>query len=353
MIAYFVLFLVPMVATFVPWKLSKDLSYATWMVFGLILIIMIGLRDEVGGDWYSYLFNPTYYRIGNGENLSDVTDFGRGDYGYEFLYWFSVNYLNGIYATNLICAIIFISGLWRLCGIVPLPWMAVTISIPIFVIIVAMGYTRQATAIGFLMWGIVELLKGNRYRYFMLIIIGSLFHKTILIMLLAGYYGNGKFNMSKFLLPVLLFSLLFFFILLDNYSHLIYFYISNSFMFSAGAVPRVLINAFPAVILFYYRKRWVKVYDDYALWSMFSAVSVVLLPVAFYFSSFADRVAMYLIPAQIVILSRATTLIDSTYYRSIFVVSIFIIYISSMFVWLNFGDNSIGNWVPYNNLLLK
>jgi len=342
-----------MIATFSPWRLSKDLSRISWVTFGLILVVAIGLRHEVGGDWFSYLLNPTYYEIANGSDLD--FSFGKGDYGYEALYWFSVNYLNGIYATNLICAIIFISGLWRLCSIVPLPWMAATISIPIFVIIVAMGYTRQSAAIGFLMWGIVELLKGRIYLYYVFIAIGILFHKSLIIMLLFGYYYNSNdFRILK-LLPLVIVSLLLFSIFLSkNYEHLIFFYISsyNSYMFSLGGAPRVLINAIPAVILFYYRKKWIKMYCDYKLWHAFSVFSIALVPSVFYFSTFSDRISFYMIPAQIVILSRIPKLIDSTYYRSIFVISIFMIYAVSMFVWLNFGSNSI-TWVPYNNILTE
>jgi len=342
-----------MIATFSPWRLSKDLSRISWVTFGLILVVAIGLRHEVGGDWFSYLLNPTYYEIANGSDLD--FSFGKGDYGYEALYWFSVNYLNGIYATNLICAIIFVSGLYRLCSITPFPWVGVAISIPIFVIIVSMGYTRQSAAIGFLMWGIVELLKGRVHLYYVFIILGILFHKSLIIMLLFGYYYNSNdFRILK-LLPLVIVSLLLFSIFLSkNYENLIYYYVSNSnfFMFSSGGLPRVLINVIPAMILLYYRERWVRVYSDYKLWYAFSILSILLVPFVFYVATFSDRISFYMIPAQIVILSRIPILINSIYYRSIFIVSIFFIYTVAMFTWLNFGSNSIGNWVPYKNILL-
>ena len=99
--------LLPILAVFSPISSSKGFSQLQLALYGLFLIIIIGLRHEVGGDWFGYIDN--YARIGSGDFSS--INYLHKDFGYEVLYWFSMKYLNGIYAVNLVCALFFVSGL--------------------------------------------------------------------------------------------------------------------------------------------------------------------------------------------------------------------------------------------------
>ena len=78
-IYYWTLFIIPAFVSLWELNIKKSTSKIFTFIFGLILILFIGLRNEVGGDWGSYLRN--YYITG----LSfDFTSYPvRSDYGYE------------------------------------------------------------------------------------------------------------------------------------------------------------------------------------------------------------------------------------------------------------------------------
>ena len=159
MTVYWLMLLVPMLAGLSPWKAKGALPNLQWFLYGALLVLIIGLRHEVGGDWINYIEN---YKSLEGISFSDALqeNMVRQNHGFGVIHWFSLNYLNGIYTTNVVCAAIFVAGLLRMCKNMPIPWLALAVSIPYLVIVVATGYTRQAAAIGFIMWGLIDLMNG-------------------------------------------------------------------------------------------------------------------------------------------------------------------------------------------------
>ncbi len=349
MTVYWTMLLLPALFAITPIRLNQKLQPITWWIFGSVLIIIIGLRHEVGGDWIRYL--DTAYGIQKGTDL----DFSllSGDSGYRLIHWFSVNYLNGIYATNFICAIFFILGLVRFSRSMPIPWIALLASIPFLVIVVSMGYTRQAAAAGFLMWGLVDLIREKKISFYIAIIIGSFLHFTLLIMLPVGLiYGKNKSIISKLFLVIFPIVLLLGYLLFfkEIVEHMLYYYVEINFHHSSGAYIRTFMGFVSAIIFFIFRKKFKEKFYDENLWLIFSIVSILLFLLSFFYSTFADRIAIYFIPLQLVIYSRIPILIKSTYNRTVFILCFALIYTSTLFVWLNFGSFS-GHWLPYQNLL--
>ena len=352
MTIYWLMLLVPLLAGISPWKAKGALPKLQWILYGVILVIIIGLRHEVGGDWFPYIEN--FSGLGDG-NLSQVITVGSPsrDFGFDILYWFSLKYLNGIYFTNFICAFIFIIGLFRLCNNMPIPWLALVVSIPYFIIVVAMGYTRQASAIGFIMWGLIDLMNGKQVKFYVMVILGTLFHKTALIMLPIGFlYFNSVTNFKNAIIFIILFTLAFFAFLAEKFSFLVYNYITNKMLESSGAFIRVGMNVVASIVFLYYNKQWRQYYKDSKLWLIFSAISLIMLPLTFASSTIIDRFALFLLPMQLVIFSRVPVFITNTYSRTLFILFVLFIYFGVMFVWLNFGTNS-RCWLPYQNILFK
>jgi len=353
MTTYWLMLLVPMLAGLSPWKAKGALPYVQWLIYGVLLIIIVGLRHEVGGDWlnyiqgYSWLQGLKFSDLWTIENIAD-------DFGFLLVHWLSENYLNGIYATNLICAAIFIAGLLRVCKNMPIPWIALAVAIPYLVVAVAMGYTRQAAAIGFMMWGLIDLINGRPICYYVMVFIGVFFHKTALFMLPIGFlYTNSLRSLTDWLLFVFLFITAIVALMAERLSYLIQHYVVDTEgMESSGALIRVMMNVFAALVFLYFRKRWAERYSDGRLWMIFSIISLVMLPLTFVISTTIDRMALYFLPMQLVIFSRTPLLIASTYNRTIFILSILFFYIATLFVWLNFGGYST-YWLPYRNLLFK
>jgi hypothetical protein len=249
-------------------------------------------------------------------------------------------------------AIIFIVGLFRFCRTMPLPWMALLISVPFLIVVVSMGYTRQASAVGLLMWGLVDLIKGRSVFFYLFVIFASLFHYTVLVMLPIGLiYSSKKNHLPGLMLFFLIFSVIVYYIFSDTIEHMFHYYITIKYHHSEGAILRTFVTFFTAIIFFIYRKKFKQVFHDEKLWLIFSIVSILILPLAFFYSTFSDRIAIYFLPLQLVVLSRVPVLISSRSYRTIFVLCVLILYISILFVWLNFGTHST-YWLPYQNTLL-
>ena len=334
MTLYWALLFLPALFAFHPVKFDENLRNIVFFIFGLCLVIIIGFRHEVGGDWFRYL--DTAYGIKKGVDF-DFSNFYTGDYAYRVIHWFSVNYLSGIYSTNLLSAIFFVAGLIRFSLNIPNSWISIFISIPFLVIIVSMGYTRQAAALGFIMWGLVDLMRGKNIRFYILVFIGSFFHITALIMTFVAVLYN---NSSKYLFILLLFFIVLFMIgvyilFMEQIDHMIYYYITIKFHHSSGAIARVFMSFMAAIIFFAFYKKHKEIFNDTRLWYVFSLVNIILFPSAFYFSTFVDRIAIYFIPLQLVIFSRVPTLFA---------------YFSLLFVWIFFGKHS-RFWIPYQNLL--
>jgi len=352
MALYWAILFLPALFAVHPIKFDSDLRNIAFFLTGISLVILIGFRHEVGGDWYRYI--DTAYGIQKGVSF-DFSSFYTGDYAYRLIHWISVNYLNGIYATNLICAVFFVAGLLRFSRAMSIPWIALFVSIQFLVIVVSMGYTRQAAAIGFLMWGLVDLINGKNIRFYVLVIIGSLFHFTSLIMLPIGLMYNIKNNRIQFillLLVIILSGMAIYALFLRQIDHMIYYYLTIKFHHSDGAVVRVFMNFFAAVVFFIFYKKYKKNFNDRKLWLIFSVVSIILLPLAFSYSTFVDRIAIYFLPLQLVVFSRVPILMESPYNRTIFILGVILIYFSALFVWLNFGNFS-SFWLPYQNVLLN
>jgi hypothetical protein len=336
-------------------KVSNDVKNILLLLFGLVLVFIIGFRHEVGGDWDRYI-SGSYTSILNGADYNFINFLLPGDFLYRSIYWFSVNYLDGIYSTNFICAAIFSAGLIRFCRDIGITWIALFVSIPFLVVVVSMGYTRQSAAIGLILWGLVDLSYGRKKtQFFFLVVIASLFHiASFVAVSILLFYNFSRLSNSKriyMLLLSLLFIFSFILIFRVQLEHMFYFYVTNQYKYSDGAVVRVLMSFISAIIFFIYRKEFKNKYLDYSIWLFVSMVNIALLPTAYFFSIFADRIAIFFLPLQMVVYSRVPLFIISKNNRTIFIAGIIFVYISALFVWLNFGNHS-KEWLPYQNILI-
>ena len=126
MIVYWTMLVLPILFAMHPVRMDANLQRLMFWLAGIVTVVLIGYRHEVGGDWDRYISIYAYHK----NTVLNFSNFTSGDYAYETIHWFSLNYLNGIYATNLICAAIFVYGLFKFCRTMPFPWLALFVSIP-------------------------------------------------------------------------------------------------------------------------------------------------------------------------------------------------------------------------------
>ena len=352
MTVYWSLFLLPVMFTLISIKVDRNIKNLLWYCYGVLIFFLVCYRYEVGGDWSNYLTNYKHYFS---KPISVVFKGGSRDYGSEAIQWLSLNYLGSSLLSNLICGTIFIFGLLRLCKSTTMPILANVISIPYLVIVVGMGYTKQSAAIGLFMWAIYSLRQGKEMRYYFYIIIGALFHKTLIVMLLFGYLYSYKSSLKYLIKNLIILSFIvfiFYWFLEGRFAHYIKHFITDQHAKSSGAFIRLLLNIFCTSLFIIFYRRWKLRYQDTRLIMLFIIGSVLLFIFSINYSTFADRMALYILPMQIIILANIPILIYSTTLRTIYVLFIITLYMTLLFVWLNFAVHSI-MWVPYKNYLFS
>ena len=350
MIPYWLLLLLPLWACLKapqrPWSGSQ-----AWLI-GISLVLFIGFRHEVGGDWFNYL---PYVTRAEGLKLSEVVLIW-GDPGYNFLNWFFSSYSWGIYGVNLISAVIFSTGLVLFCRAQPRPWLALCLSIPYLVIVVAMGYSRQGVALGLIMPGLLALEKGRLLPFLGSMAAAATFHSTALVMLafvVPAVRGTSiTMRALRLLLLFIVAGVLMHTFLLARVDGYVASYIENEYQ-SQGAAIRVAMNLLAGVLILLWPKRFAFTSLQLGLWrSMaFTALACAVVLVLFPSNSTAvDRISLYVIPLQLVVGSRlpGTHLLGLSPKQLLIGVLGFCILVE--FVWLNFAINAFG-WLPYMNVL--
>jgi len=314
-----------------------------WRVVFVLLVLMVGLRHEVGGDWSNYI---EHIRIASYQSLFET--FTKGDPTYSALNWVAAKLGLGAYFVNTVCAVIFSWGLVVFCRAQPRPWLALVVAMPYLVTVVAMGYTRQGVAIGFAMLGLVALSERKLLNFIIFIALAATFHKSaVILMPLAVLAGTRRRLWTAFWVgaaTVLFYALL----LQDSVDALQHGYIDAQYQ-SQGAALRLAMNAVPAVIFLCLRHRFEmpKVERTFWSWMSLGALAFVVLLLVSPSSTAVDRVALYWIPLQLFVLSRLPNAIGMGKAGKVFWVRAIVAYSAVvLFVWLVFAQTAFA-WLPY------
>lgn len=310
-------------------------------------ILMIGLRFEVGGDWGSYerIYNDIFF-------LSLPAALKTTDAGYALLNWLGAQTELGIGLVNVCCAALFMGGFAKLAWRQPNPFLAVLVAVPYLIIVVAMGYTRQAAAIGVICFALADASERRLIRMVMLIGIAALFHKTAILILPIALIPIFRRSVVLGSLGAVLFAVLFVLFLRDTSDTLVTNYVQSTYD-SQGAAIRVAMNVVAAVLFLLLRKRIDMPSFQKSYWTtcaILAIVSMVALATTSA-SSGVDRISLYLIPLQAVFYSRLPYLLGQRG-RAVPSILIGVIAYSFLvqFVWLNFADNA-NFWIPFTILI--
>ena len=349
MIPYWLLLLLPIWACVQgprrPWP-----AWQAWLI-GITLALFIGLRHEVGGDWFSYI--PYLTRA---EGLSLGEAIAMGDPGYNALNWLFAGNALGIYGVNLVSGVIFSAGLVLFCRAQPRPWLALCLAIPYMVIVVSMGYSRQGVALGLTMPGLLSLERGRLRPFLLAMAAAATFHSTVLVMLafvVPAVPGRSlSMRALRLLLLLIVGGALVQTFLVAQVEGFVGGYIEAEYQ-SEGAAIRVAMNLLPGLMLLLWPKRFDFTPQQLRLWRTMAftalgcALMLVLLPAN---STAVDRIALYVIPLQLVVGSRlpGSKILGLKPTQLLLAVLGFCVAVE--FVWLNFATHANG-WLPYTSML--
>lgn len=314
-----------------------------WVFVWLALTLLIGYRYEVGGDWFNYL---RHVRAAYFSNVYAALT--HSDPAYQLLNVLAVSLDWGIVGVNVICAILFSAGLVLFCRGLPRPWLALAVAMPYMVTVVAMGYTRQGVALGLAMLGMVALTRSANLWFVFWVLFAAAFHKSAIIMLpiaaLAATRNKYWTALWVGVVTVLAYSAF----LQDSVDRLYVNYIEAQYQ-SQGAFIRGAMNFLPACIYLVFRKRFHLQPVETNLWRWFSIISIVLFAnvIASVATTAVDRVALYLLPLQLVVFAYLPDVLGSRGSRNTPIIALVLLYYAAvLFVWLNYANNAYA-WLPY------
>lgn len=119
---------------------------------------------------------------------------------------------------------------------------------------------------------------------------------------------------------------------------------------SEGALVRLLMNALPAALLLWKRKRFAGALSQQRLWFWFALISVALMGLNFVSpsSTAVDRVGLYMLPLQLMVFAYLPEALGHQSGRGnrAWVVAVLGYYAAEQFVWLNFATHAYA-WLPY------
>ena len=319
----------------------------TALLVGILLMtLMIGTRFKVGGDWRAYEFMFSFVAHMSFERALEF-----GDPGYQAINWIVQQWNGEIWWVNLFSAAIFAWGLARLCQNQPLPLLAVLVAVPYLIIVVAMGYTRQSIAIGILMAGLASLGRGGSViRFALYVAVAALFHKTAVLVLPLVIFAGKRNRMLNVIAGAAMFVLFFDLFLSDSTDQFVKNYVESRYS-SQGAWIRVILNLIPAVLLLTKRGRFGLTEQEERVWRYiaFAACTLPFILISTPSSTAVDRMALYLMPLQIVVLSRAYLLFNKPKSG---VAAVILYALLVQFTWLNFAQHA-KLWVPYRSFMLE
>jgi hypothetical protein len=348
--AYFSMFLIPVIALLFPMRGNAYVKRLSFLLVGVYFVILIGFRYEVGADWFSYL---NIYEKAYGRTLFEYLSlFGWRDPGYFLLNWFSAQIGGGIIFVNIICAGIATLGLIAFCRKMPLPWLGIAIGVSYYLVVIAIGYTRQSAAIGIFMIILSIFSAQNFWRCLILAIVAILFHLSALLIipiLALSYSGKRQLIVAFIAFGIAIVLGLAY---SQHINALWSYYIVSRMLHSGGGLIRVLMNAFPAFLLLLYRKKLLLDEEQPNLWITMAILALLCLPATFVASTAIDRIALYFIPLQIFVFTRIHRLFTNPYLRAGAVLFVIFYYGYFLWFWLNFGDHA-ESWLPYKFALFQ
>lgn len=330
---------------------SKNRVLNTLDKFGLVLIfllftILLGLRFEVGADWFNY--ESILYQVAI-EDLATAMSYG--DPGFSLVAWIATHIGADVYGANLLCGIALITGLIMYCRQQDQVWLALAASVPYLVIVVGMGYVRQGAAIGFVLLALTYFERGSLPKTIGAILVAGLFHASAVCV--APLVGLAFVRKRPILIiPGAIASVGLFLLLLQERLDVFYSNYVEAEYDSSGALVRLLMNAVPASLFLAYRKRFSTSPPSRVLYLLFSSLSLVLVAAVAVSPSttLLDRLGLYLIPIQIYVFGNLAKAMDLQN-KGRFGMTVVAVgyYAAILFVWLTYATHS-EYWVPYRFL---
>ena len=262
----------------------------TWICF----VLFMGFRNEVGPDWTGYLnlhavaLEQSWQEIYSGsEQLSMVL--------------FRVSELagTGMILTNIVSAILLITGVIAFARRTPLFWVAFSVCVPYLVLVFGMSGIRQGMAIGVTLFVLSKWDKWGLILKSIGVFCATLFHSSAIVMAVAVVFGMQIPIRYRVILAVPLLAAVAAVVagvsqsdeVLTVYSQR---HLGESQKASGGAFFHIALVAGPAIFALLNRKLLLPFIPFKDLFYLGCIASVALIPFGLISSTGASRLSLYL-----------------------------------------------------------
>ena len=327
-----------------------------WKLIFFFLIIVVGFRKEVGGDWSIYQFNYNWLQDNN-FSLLEYLKIRKKEYLFEIIFFVSQKYNLTIYFVNFLCALISFIFLYPFLKYNHDRYLALLICFPILIVVGFMGFTRQGVACSIIFFSILQLFKKQYLKYFLCILIASFFHISALVFILF-VFPFLKYSKNIYFILIILIPLIFiiFYFQFDKLEDLKDIYIGAGrfkkyYENPVGAIYRVLLIVIPALIYLLFNKKMTNNLHERNIMLFFSIFVLITSIILFHnYVTLLDRFFYYFIFISVYVFTRLVYLINNYYIIYFMKMSIILVYGLILFVWLVYANHS-SFWIPYDNLL--
>jgi hypothetical protein len=374
MYSYLIIFFIIYLFSFAENKYNKK-NLQPYVIISLFLLFtFVSIRYQTGGDWKEYENTFNNYRL----SFFNLENFLERNFLFYLITWYFSNFFNYLIFQNIFLSLIFFIFFFIfLKKNIKYKITSLLIIFPIGVLLLVMGYQKQALALSFLFLIITAFNYSHKSFFVIFFILGVLSHYTLLIftpllIFLTPKYLFTKFNeniqkiLSKSKTKFLLTLFILFLILLN----LIYFnkpiinilfifsflsqialfenfqYYSSELIQSNGSLVRILLASISLFISIIYYEKIIYKNVENSLFLFFILFFILLFILnIFMLTTIADRLAFYTIPFQIIVISRFINVFKKKYQLiKHFVILPYIVY---LLVWLKFSIFSLDDWQPY------
>lgn len=345
MTIYLTLFFVPaMLAIGRVWKQNK--AGIVVIALACFLTLFVGYRYNIGVDWVTY---ELIFLDNSRETLLGAL--GYGDSAYSFINWAVAQAGGQVWHVNLICAALFSVALAAFCNSLPRPGLALAVAVPTLIVITAMGYTRQATAIACIMFAYRRYHGTIDWRWLAWLSLAILFHRSAVFVLPVFMVAASRQRWLSFLLGGAILAILLSTIVLQNFEDVLSLYFEGGIE-SSGAIPRIAVGALVGLSFFAIRAK--DVFGERRTLVRNMAIAMVaLLPLYFAIPSTTviDRIGIVLVPFQSAILAGLVASVEDHPVGETVLTALILSFYAAMYtVWLLFATFA-SYWIPYENVL--
>lgn len=337
---YITIFMIASFLSFLEFSPMEKFGKFLSVLFSIFLILFIGLRYEVGADWFPYadIIYPRY------DNISFMKIFQFADPGYGFLNYLANKFDLSVAYVNLICALIFIAGFKKFTESFTKLNTAYLIALPYIIIVMSMNYSRQSTALGLVFFALFFLINHRILLFGIFIILAASFHKSSFLFMpfFLIHYRDSKFFVFMVILamPFLAYAILNLF-----FEAMIAEYLGGDYG-SSGATIRLFVNFLAGITYLLMKKNFYFSEREQILFNFLAIGSILifLFHIALPFSTFFDRIGLYFSIIQVIAFANIIHLVRP---RPLGYMVIMPAYFFMLYYWLS-ESTYAQSWIPYS-----